>query len=207
MDAVLFNGGSLEPPVIRERIATLLRRWSEGRNLVVLDNPERSLAVARGAAYYGHVRQGRGVRIRGGTAQSYYVGVESNMPAIPGMEPPMSALCLAPFGMEEGTEVALDAQEFGLVVGEAVRLRFFGSSVRRHDGVGTLLDFWGPEELVELQEIEALLPAEGRSPGEVVPVHLHARVTDIGTLELSAVPVGGNARWKVEFDVRAPATA
>ncbi len=129
------------------------------------------------------------------------------MPAIPGMEPPISALCLAPFGMEEGSEVALDAQEFGLVVGEPVRLRFFGSSVRRHDGVGTLLDFWGPEELVELQEIEALLPAEGRSPGEVVPVHLHARVTDIGTLELSAVPVGGNARWKVEFDVRAPATA
>ena len=164
--------------------------------------------MARGAAYYGYVAaSGRGVRIRGGTAQSYYVGVESNMPAIPGMEPPMSALCLAPFGMEEGTEVALDAQEFGLVVGEPVRLRFFGSSVRRTDAVGTLLDFWGPEELVELQEIELNLPAEGRTPGEVVPVTLQARVSDIGTLELNAVPVGGDERWKVELDVRAEASA
>ena len=209
--AVLFNGGVLKAPQIEQRILEVLSGWlaAEGAPAPrVLEGANLDLAVARGAAYHGYVaRQGRGVRIRGGTAQSYYVGVESNMPAIPGMEPPISALCLAPFGMEEGSEVALDAQEFGLVVGEPVRLRFFGSSVRRHDGVGTLLDFWGPEELVELQEIEALLPAEGRSPGEVVPVHLHARVTDIGTLELSAVPVGGNARWKVEFDVRAPATA
>ena len=209
--AVLFNGGVLKAPQIEQRILEVLSGWlaAEGAPAPrVLEGANLDLAVARGAAYHGYVaRQGRGVRIRGGTAQSYYVGVESNMPAIPGMEPPISALCLAPFGMEEGSEVALDAQEFGLVVGEPVRLRFFGSSVRRHDGVGTLLDFWGPEELVELQEIEALLPAEGRSPGEVVPVHLHARVTDIGTLELSAVPVGGNARWKVEFDVRAPAAA
>ncbi len=209
--AVLFNGGVLKAPQIAQRILDVLGGWlaAEGAPAPrVLEGAHLDLAVARGAAYHGYVaRQGRGVRIRGGTAQSYYVGVESNMPAIPGMEPPVSALCLAPFGMEEGSEVALDAQPFGLVVGEPVRLRFFGSSVRRHDGVGTLLDFWGPEELVELQEIEALLPAEGRSPGEVVPVHLHARVTDIGTLELSAVPVGGNARWKVEFDVRAQATA
>jgi hypothetical protein len=121
------------------------------------------------------------------------------------MEPPISALCLAPFGMEEGTEVALDAQEFGLVVGQPVRLRFFGSSMRRQDAVGSVLDFWGPEELVELQQIEAQLPAEGRTPGEVVAVQLLARVTDIGTLELLAVPVGGSERWKVEFDVRAQA--
>ena len=209
--AVLFNGGVLKAPQIEQRILEVLSGWlaAEGAPAPrVLEGANLDLAVARGAAYHGYVaRQGRGVRIRGGTAQSYYVGVESNMPAIPGMEPPISALCLAPFGMEEGSEVALDAQAFGLVVGEPVRLRFFGSSVRRHDGVGTLLDFWGPEELVELQEIEALLPAEGRSPGEVVPVHLHARVTDIGTLELSAVPVGGNARWKVEFDVREPLLA
>ena len=123
------------------------------------------------------------------------------------MEPPISALCLAPFGMEEGTEVALPDEEFGLVVGEPVRLRFFGSSVRRTDAVGTMLDFWGAEELIELQEIELNLPAEGRAAGEVVPVTLAARVTDIGTLELNAIPVGGAERWKVELDVRAETAA
>ena len=209
--AILFNGGVLKAPQIAQRILQVINGWLDDEACEparLLDGAHLDLAVARGAAYYGHITSsGRGMRIRGGTAQSYYIGVESNMPAIPGMEPPISALCLAPFGMEEGTEVALHDQTFGLVVGEPVRLRFFGSSVRRADTVGTMLDFWGPEELVELQEIEAHLPAEDRQPGEVVPVTLHARVTDIGTLELNAVPVGGQARWKMEFDVRTPTTA
>ena len=208
--AILFNGGVLKAPQIEQRILEVINGWLTGEGAQparLLDGANLDLAVARGAAYYGHVRQGRGVRIRGGTAQSYYVGVESNMPAIPGMEPPISALCLAPFGMEEGTEVSLPNEEFGLVVGEPVRLRFFGSSVRRADQVGTMLDFWGPEELVELQEIELNLPAQGRPAGEVVPVTLQARVTDIGTLELNAVPVGGSERWKVELDVRAETQA
>lgn len=209
--AVLFNGGVLKAPQIEARILQVLNGWlaAEGAPPArLLEGAQLDLAVARGAAYFGHVAHaGAGVRIRGGTAQSYYVGVEGNLPAIPGMEPPLSALCLAPFGMEEGTEVALAEQQFGLVVGEPVRLRFFGSSVRRQDTVGTLLEFWSPEELVELQEIELHLPSEGRAAGEVVPVTLHARVTDIGTLELHAVPVGGHERWKVEFDVRAPSAA
>ncbi|WP_120966237.1 Hsp70 family protein [Comamonas sp. lk] len=209
--AILFNGGVLKAAQIEQRILEVINGWLDEEACEparLLDGANLDLAVARGAAYYGHIAtSGRGVRIRGGTAQSYYVGVESNMPAIPGMEPPLSALCLAPFGMEEGTEVALTDLELGLVVGEPVRLRFFGSSVRRADQVGTMLDFWGPEELVELQEIELNLPAAGRAAGEVVPVTLEARVTDIGTLELNAVPVGGTDRWKVEFDVRAETSA
>lgn len=205
--AILFNGGVLKAPHIEARILQVLNGWlaQEGAAPVrVLDGAQLDVAVARGAAYLGYVAaQGRGVRIRGGTAQSFYLGIESNMPAIPGMEPPIAALCIAPFGMEEGTEVALDSQVFGLVVGEPVRLRFFGSSVRRHDAVGTLLEFWAPEELIELQEIEAQLPTQGRTVGEVVPVTLHAHITDIGTLELLAVPVGApQERWKVEFNTR-----
>src|SRR5690606_24353880 len=99
------------------------------------------------------------------------------------------------------------AQEFGLVVGEPVRFRFFGSSVRRQDEVGTLLDFWSDDELQELEEIEATLPAEGRRPGDIVRVKLHARVTETGTLELEALPVDGSARWKVQFDVRGDGSA
>ncbi|MCB1768916.1 MAG: Hsp70 family protein, partial [Candidatus Competibacteraceae bacterium] len=159
-------------------------------------------AVARGAAYYGYVRRGRGVRIRGGTAKSFYVGVESAMPAVPGMEPPNQGLCIAPFGMEEGTQAELPPQEVGLVVGEPVRFRFFGSSVRRVDQVGTVLEQWVPEELEELEEIEANLPAEDRQPGDVVPVRLHAAVTEVGTLRLEAVSRTGAETWKVEFDVR-----
>lgn len=206
--AVLFNGGVFKSPVLVQRILDVLNRWlvAEGAAPArYLEGADLDLAVARGSAYYGYVRTGRGVRIRGGTAQSYYVGIESSMPAVPGMAPPVGALCVAPFGMEEGTQAELPPQQFGLVVGEPVRFRFFGSSVRRHDQVGTLLDYWPEDELQELGEIEATLPAEGVAAGEVVPVHLRAAVLETGTLQLEAVPVTGHGHWKVEFDVRSAA--
>jgi len=112
---------------------------------------------------------------------------------------------VAPFGMEEGGEIELPAQQFGLVVGEPVNFRFFGSSVRRQDRIGDLLDFWAPDELQELNEIQATLSPEGRQSGDVVQVKLHALATESGTLELLAVSANGE-RWKVEFDVRAVAT-
>ncbi|MGF6697147.1 hypothetical protein OKW38_001759 [Paraburkholderia sp. MM5496-R1] len=208
--AVLFNGGVFKSTLLVERIMGTLNGWlaTEGAAPArLLEGADLDLAVARGAAYYGYVRRGRGVRIRGGTARAYYIAIESAMPAVPGLEPPVQALCVAPFGMEEGTDAELPAQEFGLVVGEPVHFRFFGSSVRRQDQVGTLLDYWGPEELQELEEIEATLPAAGRTAGEVVPVKLHARVTEAGTLELEAIPRGSDERWKVEFDVRGNANA
>jgi len=206
--AVLFNGGVFKSELLTDRVLSTLNTWlaADGAPPArLLHGADMDHAVARGAAYYGQVRQGRGIRIRGGTAQAYYVGIESSMPAVPGLEPPVQALCVAPFGMEEGSEAPLPPQQLGLVVGESVRFRFFGSSVRRDDQPGTLLDFWSPEELQELAQIEATLPAEGRAAGEVVPVQLRARVTDIGTLELLAqasVGASGGAQWKVEFDVR-----
>ncbi len=203
--AVLFNGGVLKAPVIAERILSTINAWLEQADAPqakLLEGLDLDLAVANGASYYGHVRQGKGVRIRGGLASAYYIGVESAMPAIPGMAPPVEALCLAPFGMEEGSESTVNNREFGLVVGEPVKFRFYGSTTRRDDQVGTLLDFWEPEELEELPEIQATLPLEGRSAGEVVPVKLAARVTEVGTLRLEAIPREGEERWQIELEVR-----
>lgn len=206
--AVLFNGGVFKSELLAQRVMGTLNDWLylEGAEPArMLGGADLDLAVARGAAYYSYVRRGSGVRIRGGTARAYYVAIESSMPAIPGMEPPIQALCVAPFGMEEGSEIELPNQEFGLVVGEPVQFRFFGSSVRRQDQIGDLLDFWGPEELIELNEIQATLSPEGRQAGDVVQVRLHAMATESGTLELLAVANDGQ-RWKVEFDVRSGAT-
>jgi hypothetical protein len=203
--AVLFNGGVFKAASLADRTLQVLNAWLEAEGAAkarLLAGADLDLAVARGAAYYGHVRRGQGVRIRGGTAKSYYVGIESAMPAVPGMEPPIAAMCIAPFGMEEGTQAELPPHEVGLVVGEPVRFRFFGSSVRREDRVGTLLEHWADGELEELEELEADLPAEDRSPGEVVPVRLQAAVTEIGTLRLDAVTGSGEERWKVELNVR-----
>ncbi|HOE40739.1 MAG TPA: Hsp70 family protein [Rhodoferax sp.] len=203
--AVLFNGGVFKSNILAQRTLGTLNGWLAAEQAAaarMLAGADLDLAVARGAAYYGYVRRGQGVRIRGGTARAYYVAIESSMPAIPGMEPPIQALCVAPFGMEEGTEADLQSQEFGLIVGAPVHLRFFGSSTRRQDHIGTLLDFWQPDELQELGEIHATLPAEGRQPGETVQVTLRAVATETGTLALTAVATQSDEHWKVEFDVR-----
>lgn len=206
--AVLFNGGVFKADLLAGRVMKVVNDWlttDDAPPARLLAGGNLDLSVARGASYYGYVRRGRGVRIRGGTARSYYVGVESAMPTVPGLEPRIHTLCLAPFGMEEGTQAEIPPQEFGLVVAEQVRFRFFGSSVRREDQVGDLLEEWSAEEVEELEEIEAYLPAETRTPGEVVPVHLRASVTEVGTLLLEAMPLDGPEHWKVEFNVRNPA--
>lgn len=204
--AVLFNGGVLKANSLAVRLMEVLNAWLAAEQAPaarLLAGADLDLAVARGAAYYGFVRKGKGVRIKGGTAASYYVGIESAMPAVPGLPPEMEALCIAPFGMEEGTQEELPDDEFGLVIGEPVRFRFFASTTRRDDAVGTRLAYWTNDELSELDEIEITLSEEGRRPGEVVPVHLCAAVTEVGTLELQAVSQKDQGRWKIEFDVRA----
>ncbi|MBK8258286.1 MAG: Hsp70 family protein [Polyangiaceae bacterium] len=207
--AVLFNGGVMKSNVLRERLLSTLNAWlsEDGAPPVrELSSADLDLAVARGAAIYGRVRRGRGLRIRGGTARSYYVGIEGAVPAVPGVEPPIVAFCVAPFGMEEGTHAALPPHELGVVVGEPVRFRFFGSSVRRDDKAGAELERWKEGELDELAPIEVTLPAEGRREGDVVPVELSSQITEIGTLLLEAVPkepVKDNERFRVELSVRA----
>lgn len=204
--AILFNGGGLKSELLASRLRDTLNAWlttagqPEAKSLTGLDI---DLAVASGAAYYGCVRHGQGVRIRGGIASSYYVGIESAMPAIPGMAPPLEALCIAPFGMEEGSIAKVPSQEFGLVIGQPVHFQFYGSTTRRDDEAGTHLDHWAPSELEELPEIQVTLPvSEGRREGEVVPVSLVSRVTELGTLYLEAIATDNGQKWHVEFDVR-----
>lgn len=205
---VLFNGGVMKGSVLRGRVLDVLGSWMRdaGREPPrPLEGGDLDLAVARGAAAYGMVRRGKGVRIRGGTARAYYVGIESAMPAVPGLEPPITALCVAPFGMEEGTRVQIPAGELGAVVGEPVRFRFFGSTTRRQDKEGARLERWQEGELDELSPIEVTLPTDGRRAGDIVQVHLESAVTEVGTLELSAVPdhpKEPDERWKVELSVR-----
>ena len=199
---VLFNGGVLRSGLVRRRIIDVLNGWLKEEGLapvIPLVGEDLMHAVARGAAYYGLVRTGRGVRIRGGIPRTYYVGIESAMPAVPGMPAPLKALTVAPFGLEEGTSARLPEREFGLVVGEPAEFRFFQSAVRKNDTAGALLDNV-TDELEELSPIEVCLPATGNA-GEFVPVTLETVVTETGMLQLWSVARDGR-RWKLEFNVR-----
>ena len=203
---VLFNGGVMKAAALRSRIVEVLNRWLSQEGFApldpahVLEAPDLDHAVARGAAYYGRVRaSGRGVRIRSGAARSYYVGIESAMPSVPGLAAPMKALCVVPFGMEEGTSAAIAGREFGLAVGEPAEFQFLSSTVRKHDAPGALIEDWG-EDLEPLGPLEVTLDA--RRDHDIVPVVLESRVTEIGTLELWCRERDGDGRWKLELNIR-----
>ncbi len=198
--AVLFNGGVMKAAKVRARIVDSLNAWG-GKPIKILEGADLDLAVALGAAHYGRVRRGKGIRIRGGTARAYYIGIESAMPAIPGFAPPVKALCVAPQGLEEGQAVELPDDELGLVVGEVAQFRFFAAATRKDDTAGTLIDA-DSDGLAELDPVEKQVDDATRTAGELVPVRLEALVTEVGTLELWCVARDGRGRWKLEYSVR-----
>jgi hypothetical protein len=201
---VLFNGGVFKSEALQSRLMEVLNDWrTDGETTQRLPG-SRDLdhAVAIGAAHYGWVKEHGGLRIRGGVARSYYVGIETAGLAIPGAPRPLQALCVVPFGMEEGTEMNVSSNEIGLVHGEPAEFRFFSSAVRKDDQVGTVLQHWEESELSETAPLLATLPADESVTEPYVPVTFQSRITELGTFELWCVSAQSDERWKLEFNVR-----
>ena len=210
---ILFNGGVFKADGFRDRLLNVLQSWvgsSSGEESKVQSLSgvhDLDHAVATGACHYGWSKQNGGLRIRGGVAASYYVGIESAGLAIPGAPRPLKALCVVPFGMEEGSESEIPGGEIGLVTGRPAAFRFFLSNVRKEDQPGTLLNSWTEEELSETDPLEATLTvtdeqSESVAAGTCVPVRFESRITELGMFELWCIGTGGEGEWKLEFDVR-----
>lgn len=165
---------------------------------IVLENQRLDLAVAQGAAYYGMVRRGQGVRIAAGLARTYYVGVEQ-ADGQSAHQP--TAICLVPAGVEPGQQIALLTHRFQVRVAEPVVFPLYVSSTRLTDKPGDLAQIdW--EQLTPLPPIRTVLRTRKREQTGLLEVVLHAQLTEIGTLELWCSEPEGRHRWRLEFDVR-----
>ena len=205
---VVFNGGVFKADQLRSSVLHQLKTWFPDRPPAIVEGSvDLDYAVSRGACFYGWTKEKGGVRIRGGTGRSYYVGIESAGLAIPGAARPLKALCVVPHGMEEGTEMDVPSDAIGLVVGEQARFRFFSSSTRRDDTPGTRLDHWSADDVVETDSLEATLPADDDLQEDYVPVKFQSRITELGVFELWCVNDELNKQWKLEFSVRDDAEA
>lgn len=208
-DILLFNGGVFASPCLRDRLIQVLEHWFRGSDTnwspIVLENERLDLAVARGAAYYGMVRRGEGVRISAGLARTYYVAVERTS-ADAGQGKPesasmMSALCLLPAGIEPGTQIDLSQHEFQLLISQPIEFPLYVSSTRLTDRPGELIGI-DPEQIKALPPIRTVLKTGKSKEAGTVSVILNARLTEIGTLDLWCSEVGGKRSWKLLFDVR-----
>jgi len=182
----------------------VLGKWfgAKHRPRPVEGTQDLDFAVAKGAVYYGWAKQKGGVRIRGGTARSYYIGIETAGLAIPGAPRPLRGLCVVPMGMEEGTETDVPSDEFGVVVGEPATFRFFSSATRKQDQPGDFMPSVDDPELAETDSLEATLPADDDIDEPYLPVKFQSRITELGMFELWCVSTRTDGRWKLEFSVR-----
>ncbi len=205
LSAVLFNGGVFKSAIIRKRVFDNLKSWSEQSGTDTefreITGPDLDLAVSQGAVAFGYLNRSGGVKIKGGTAQSYYIGIEGSRLAIPGMPPVIRALCVVPQGMEEGTTASLPDRTFGLVVGQPVEFKFMASTLRPEDKIGDIIDNW-QDTIEPVTTISTEMNAPGLDPGTLIPVRLEAEITEVGTLALYLVSDEKNLQFKLEFDVR-----
>ncbi|ADZ91336.1 Hsp70 family protein [Marinomonas mediterranea] len=200
---VLFNGGVFNADPIRKLLAERLDALcGQGQTLEMLTPSHLDHAVAKGAAYYELTQYEGGVKVKSGLAANYYIGVASPMPAIPGMAPPVDAVCVAPFGLEEGSEEVMLPNEFSLVVGEQVIFRFFQSNNADVDSVGKVIASFSVPTLTELPPLSVYLDAKQYSAGEMVRVCVSAHVNELGLLMLQAHDVNSDHVWQIEFQTR-----
>ena len=206
-DVILLNGGLFASSVLRQRLLDVMTSWygatdpGDTWQPLVLHNDRLDLAVAQGAAYYGMVRRGHGTRIAGGLARAHYIGVEGEAAEAGGH----AAVCLLPAGIAAGQMVELTDRHFQLRIRQPVEFPLYTSSLHTADTPGTLVPI-DPQLLRPLPPIRTVLTSGRRkSKAEVIPVTLHAQLSEIGTLELWCREATGGRQWRLQFDVRATA--
>jgi molecular chaperone DnaK (HSP70) len=208
-DAVLFNGGFFTPAVTRERIVETISTWfgatqNSWRPKLLTNNAVES-AVARGAAYYGQVRRGAGLRIRADSPRTYYIGLRPDNDKFP-LQPDgrlaasLQGICVLPAGAEEGVTLPPLNREFSVLANRPVSFTLYSSRTRRD----------APGEVVALHEaglhrhapLVALL-RYGKKLRELnLTVRLRAGFTEVGTLELWCESRDTPHRWRLQFELR-----
>ena len=194
-DAILFNGGVFNSPKISQRLIEIVSSWwPDAPQIRLLPHKSLEFAVARGAVCYGLSRRGLARRIGGGSAHALYVGLaaeqETSTPR---------AICLIPRGQEEGQPVDLKTRPFELMLGRPVQFPLFSTTSNRIDRPGDVVEI--DDEFRALPPIHTLFKGTA-SRTTIVPVHLRAVLTELGTLELWCVSNEGGERWRLEFELR-----
>jgi len=194
VDHVLFNGGVFKTKTLRDRVLEVVASWQPGRPPRELEATDLDLAVARGAAYYGLVRRGKGTRIKSGAGRAYYVEVGGAQ---------RTALCLVPRGAEEGAVTTIGEPALEVRANAPVAFPFL-SSTTRSDAPGALVKIDpGKDDLEELAPLHTVLRA-GKATQRLrtLPVELVSRYTELGTLEVWLQEKNGERRFRLELDTR-----
>jgi molecular chaperone DnaK (HSP70) len=199
-DIVLFNGGSLKPRIIQKRILESVRFWFseiDENTPRILDNPAPEFAVALGAAYYGLVKSGQGVRVGSGSARSYYLGIARKDDP---KTSPRYAICMIERGVEEGAQVVLPDHSFEVRANQPVSFDLYSSSFRSGDKCGDIVAV--DETLTALPPMQTLIQFGQKGIQTSIPVDIRAQYTELGLLALWCQSRSTPHQWRLQFQLR-----
>src|SRR5262245_33047245 len=200
-DAILFNGGFFAPAITRERIVETVANWFRKKGKPwqpkALSNEAPESAVAVGAAYYGSVRKSGGLRVSGGSARAYYVGVQTGARMAEGQA---RAVCVLPRGIEEGTILNLEGREFEALANRPVTFTLY-SSTTGHDAHGDVVTL-NEDDVHRHAPLITTLRYGKKSRQVELAVRLTMSFTEVGTLELWCESLNSDHRWRLQFQLR-----
>ncbi len=202
---VLFNGGTLYPAVVRQRLLEQVAAWQGGTRPVELENPEPDLAVARGAARFGKLLRGRSGVIAAGAARAVFLQVQTAQAATHQAVPP-ALVCVLPRNAPPERTFEIDLP--GLEVRTDQMVSFQACSSTRHGRcrAGDVLP-WDAEAFHALPPLQTIIRTGSGNhvgPGRTVPVRLAAKMNALGLLQISCVsadPLTPRS-WPLELNLR-----
>ncbi|MBF8272249.1 MAG: hypothetical protein HW380_1354 [Magnetococcales bacterium] len=206
VDAILFNGGSLFPILVRERLLLQIGNWQEGYTPLSLENREPDLAVALGAARYGRILHTKENRIEAGAPRAIFLEVHRKGDAHHKASGPPSLVCILPRGAKSGERFAMDDLALSLQINRPVRFQSHYSTRGIKVKAGGLVD-WNEKEfhpLLALETIIKLDDAEEKRMGKTLPVSLSAEQNELGLLQIFLHSQHADVKqtWPLEFNLR-----
>ena len=196
-DFILFNGGTLKPVLVQERIRQAIGKWfnaGESELPQILENQIPELAVGIGASYYGLVKQGKGVKVGSGSPRSYYIGVldkEKNS---------SKAVCIVERGLDEGSVIDLTQMKYEVRANEPVSFDIYYSSYRSGDTAGEIITV--DDSFSSMTPIQTIIKFGQNGRRKIIPVTIGAEYTEMGTLSMYCHSGVSDHKWKLQFQLR-----
>ncbi len=196
-DFILFNGGTLKPELVQNRIVGSIKKWfgiESQPGPIILENKSPELAVGIGASYYGLVKQGEGVRVGSGSPRSYFLGISM------GQARQSKAVCLVERGLDEGSVINLPQMAYEVRANEPVSFNMYGSSYRSGDIAGDIIDI--DSSVTSLPPLQTIIKFGKKSEEKRIPVTIGAEYTEMGSLAIYCQSGVSEHKWKLQFQLR-----
>src|SRR5215831_17896424 len=206
VDAILFNGGSLNPEPVRQRVCQLVGKWQGGRSPLELENADPDLAVARGAALFGKSIHRNAEHIEAGAARSVFLEVLSEQPRDSGGQARRPLVCVLPRGASSQQRFDIAALPLEVRTNHPARFQAYSSTRDDSSKAGDIVD-WNEREHNALPPLATIIKVAAYAPDvstNTLPVTLTANANELGLLQVACVSADDRIRqsWPLEFDLR-----